>query len=40
MVATVLSDTVVSVSDLKKNPMQVVAQGAQSQYTCFLLCAC
>ena len=27
MVATVLSDTAVSVSDLKKNPMQVVAQG-------------
>jgi len=27
MVATVLSDTVVSVSDLKKNPIKVVAQG-------------
>lgn len=27
MVATVLSDTVVSVSDLKKNPIKVVQQG-------------
>jgi len=27
MVATVLADTVVSVSDLKKNPIKVVEQG-------------
>lgn len=27
MVATVLADTVASISDLKKNPMAVVAQG-------------
>lgn len=27
MVMTVLADTVVSISDLKKNPMAVVAQG-------------
>jgi len=27
MVATVLSDTVISISDLKKNPMVAVAQG-------------
>ena len=27
MISTVLADTVVSVSDLKKNPIKVVAQG-------------